>query len=60
VPGPRRLVGPTRWRIGRLVDTLYEGVLTVEHEDPVWGGTEDLVEAGLEVVHRTLRPLVVR
>jgi sugar phosphate isomerase/epimerase len=48
----------------RLVDAMYEGgfegVLSVEHEDPVWGGTEPLVEAGLEVAHRTLRPLLVR
>jgi sugar phosphate isomerase/epimerase len=48
----------------RLVDALYEGgfdgVLSVEHEDPVWHGTEELVEAGLEVAHRTLRPLIVR
>ncbi|HEX6422519.1 MAG TPA: sugar phosphate isomerase/epimerase [Acidimicrobiales bacterium] len=48
----------------RLVDALYEGgfdgVLSVEHEDPVWGGTEPRVEAGLEVAHRTLRPLLVR
>lgn len=48
----------------RLVDALYEGgfdgVLSVEHEDPVWGGTEARVEAGLEVAHRTLRPLLVR
>ncbi|HEX6419172.1 MAG TPA: sugar phosphate isomerase/epimerase [Acidimicrobiales bacterium] len=48
----------------RLVDALYEGgfdgVLSVEHEDPVWGGTETRVEAGLEVAHRTLRPLLVR
>jgi sugar phosphate isomerase/epimerase len=47
-----------------LVDAMYEGgfdgVLSVEHEDPVWGGTEELVEAGLEVAHRTLRPLLVR
>ena len=48
----------------RYVDTLheggFEGVLSVEHEDPVWGGTEELVEAGLEISHRTLRPLMVR
>jgi sugar phosphate isomerase/epimerase len=58
VPG----LGQVDWV--RLVDALYEGgfdgVLSVEHEDPVWGGTEALVEAGLEVAHRTLRPLVVR
>lgn len=47
----------------RYVDTLYEGgfngVLSVEHEDPVWGGTPEKVEQGLEIAHRTLRPLVV-
>jgi sugar phosphate isomerase/epimerase len=47
----------------KLVDTLYEhgfdGVLSVEHEDPVWGGTEDKVRTGLQVAHRTLRPLLV-
>jgi sugar phosphate isomerase/epimerase len=58
VPG----LGQVDWV--RLVDALYEGgfagVLSVEHEDPVWGGTEARVEAGLEVAHRTLRPLLVR
>jgi len=57
VPG----LGQVDWR--RVVDTLYQGgftgVLSVEHEDPVWGGTEDRVKTGLEVAHRTLRPLVV-
>ena len=58
VPG----LGDVDWR--RVVDALYEGgfdgVLSVEHEDPVWGGTEELVHAGLEVAHRTLRPLIIR
>ncbi|MEU8494362.1 sugar phosphate isomerase/epimerase family protein [Pseudonocardia alni] len=57
VPG----LGDVDWR--RVVDTLYEGgfdgVLSVEHEDPVWGGTEDRIHTGLEVAHRTLRPLIV-
>lgn len=57
VPG----LGDVDWR--RVIDTLYEGgfdgVLSVEHEDPVWGGTEDRVHTGLEVAHRTLRPLIV-
>jgi sugar phosphate isomerase/epimerase len=55
-------LGQIDWR--HLVDALYEGgfdgVLSVEHEDPVWGGDEDRVRAGLEVAHRTLRPLIVR
>ena len=48
----------------RYVDTLYEGgfdgVLSVEHEDPVWGGTPALVEAGLRIAHENLRGLVVQ
>ena len=55
-------LGQIDWR--HLVDALYEGgfdgVLSVEHEDPVWGGDEERVKAGLEVAHRTLRPLIVR
>ena len=57
VPG----LGEVDWR--GLVDALYEGgfdgVLSVEHEDPVWGGTPERVETGLRVAHRTLRPLLV-
>jgi sugar phosphate isomerase/epimerase len=57
VPG----LGDVDWRA--VVDTLYEGgftgVLSVEHEDPVWGGSEEKVKQGLLVAHRTLRPLIV-
>ena len=57
VPG----LGQVDWL--RLVDTLYEGgfdgVLSVEHEDPVWGGDEDRIRTGLQVAYRTLRPLLV-
>jgi sugar phosphate isomerase/epimerase len=53
--------GQVDW--GRLLDAMYEGgfdgVLSVEHEDPVWGGTEDKIEIGLRIAHRTLRPLIV-
>jgi sugar phosphate isomerase/epimerase len=45
-----------------VVDALYEGgftgVLSVEHEDPVWSGTEAKVKQGLEIAHSTLRPLI--
>jgi len=55
-------LGQIDWR--HIVDALYEGgfdgVLSVEHEDPVWGGDTERVKAGLEVAHRTLRPLIVR
>lgn len=57
VPG----LGEVNW--SGVVDALYEGgfdgVLSVEHEDPIWGGTEEKVKAGLRVAHRTLRPLLV-
>lgn len=57
VPG----LGQVDWT--RVVDALYEGgfdgILSVEHEDPLWGGTEDRIETGLRVAHRTLRPLLV-
>ncbi|GAA0448951.1 sugar phosphate isomerase/epimerase [Streptomyces olivaceiscleroticus] len=47
----------------RVVDRLYEagftGTLSVEHEDPLWGGTPEKVCQGLTIAHRTLRPLVV-
>lgn len=58
VPG----LGQVDWV--RLIDALYEGgfegVLSVEHEDPVWGGAEDRVKVGLEIAFQTLRPLIVQ
>jgi sugar phosphate isomerase/epimerase len=53
--------GQVDW--GKIVDALYEngftGTLSVEHEDPVWGGSEEKVKHGLHIAHRTLRPLIV-
>jgi len=47
-----------------IVDALYQvgfdGVLSVEHEDPVWSGNEGLVLGGLAISHDTLRPLIRR
>jgi hypothetical protein len=34
-------------------------VLSVEHEDPVWGGTPEKVEHGLQIAHRNLRQLLL-
>ncbi|MGH3931610.1 MAG: sugar phosphate isomerase/epimerase family protein [Pseudonocardiaceae bacterium] len=46
-----------------VIDALYEGgydgVVAIEHEDPVWSGTEKRVSHGLEVARRTLAPLIV-
>jgi sugar phosphate isomerase/epimerase len=57
VPG----LGQVDW--SAVVDSLYEhgftGTLSVEHEDPVWGGTPEKVVRGLDIAHRTLSPLIV-
>jgi sugar phosphate isomerase/epimerase len=57
IPG----LGEVDW--ARIVDVLYEagydGFVSVEHEDPVWSGTQEKVETGLEIAGRTLRPLLV-
>jgi sugar phosphate isomerase/epimerase len=58
-----RLPGLGEVDFRRYLDVLYEGgfggVLSVEHEDPIWGGSPQLVDKGLEIAHRNLRPLVV-
>lgn len=57
VPG----LGQVDWP--RVIDALYEGgydgTLSVEHEDPVWGGDEQRTKDGLLIAHRTLRPLIL-
>ncbi|RCG29642.1 sugar phosphate isomerase/epimerase [Sphaerisporangium album] len=57
VPG----LGQVDW--ARLIDVLYEGgydgVISVEHEDPVWSGDPAKVRAGLGIAYRTLHGLIV-
>ncbi len=57
IPG----LGDVDW--GSLVDRLYEGgfdgFVSVEHEDPVWSGSETKVKQGLAIAQRTLSPLLV-
>jgi sugar phosphate isomerase/epimerase len=54
-------LGQVDWR--RVVDVLYEGgfdgTVSVEHEDPIWRGSEDKVKTGLRIAQRTLEPLLV-
>jgi hypothetical protein len=38
----------------------FNGTLSVEHEDPLWGGTEDKVKVGLQIAYKTLRPHIVK
>ncbi|QIG43338.1 sugar phosphate isomerase/epimerase [Nocardioides anomalus] len=56
IPG----LGEVDWR--RVVDTLhqagYDGVVSVEHEDPVWSGSLERVQQGLTIAQRTLSPYV--
>ena len=58
VPG----LGEVDWR--RLIDVMYEGgfngTLSVEHEDPLWGGSEDKIKIGLQIAYKTLRPYIVK
>lgn len=53
-------LGAVDWR--QLVDALreggFDGFVSVEHEDPVWGGSPDKVKQGLTIAHRTLSPLL--
>jgi sugar phosphate isomerase/epimerase len=57
IPG----LGQVDWR--RLVDLLYQcgydGVVSVEHEDPVWSGDPQRVRSGLMLAERALRPLLI-
>lgn len=58
VPG----LGEVNWK--KLIDVMYEGgfngTLSVEHEDPIWGGTEENVKVGLEIAFTTLRPHIIK
>ena len=54
-------LGQVDWR--RILDVLYEGgydgTVSIEHEDPIWRGSEEKVKTGLRVAQRTLEPLIV-
>ena len=54
--------GEVNW--SKLVDRLYErgydNALTIEHEDPIWSGSDDHIQAGIEIARTTLAPLLVR
>lgn len=53
--------GEIDWR--GIIDTLaeggYDGVISIEHEDPVWSGDAYRIRAGLEIARRTLEPLII-
>jgi sugar phosphate isomerase/epimerase len=44
--------------IDRLDEVGFTGTLSVEHEDPVWGGTPEKIIEGLRIAYKSLNPLV--
>ncbi|MFJ4295660.1 sugar phosphate isomerase/epimerase family protein [Curtobacterium sp. NPDC089689] len=44
--------------VDRLYEAGFDGTLSVEHEDPLWSGTDERTLEGLRIAHRTLRPLI--
>ncbi len=56
IPG----LGEVDWPavVTALRASAYDGVVSVEHEDPVWSGDLERVREGLAIAERTLAPLV--
>ncbi|MFM7171725.1 MAG: sugar phosphate isomerase/epimerase family protein [Caldilinea sp.] len=52
--------GAVNWYryLDALVQIGYEGVLSVEHEDPVWSETPELALRGLRLAYAFLAPLI--
>lgn len=57
VPG----LGEINWSefISTLNEVGYNGVLSIEHEDPVWGGDRDKIEKGLILGYRHLKDHII-
>lgn len=49
---------PWRQMFSALREVGYEGVISIEHEDPVWSGTEEKVLDGLDRAAKFLCPLL--
>ncbi|MDD5688419.1 MAG: sugar phosphate isomerase/epimerase [Elusimicrobia bacterium] len=45
--------------ISTLKEAGYDGVLSIEHEDPVWSGSEEKIKKGLVLAAKHLKPLLV-
>jgi len=54
-------LGEIDWRrlINRLQENGYDAALAIEHEDPVWTGSQDRVKRGLEFSRRFLQRHIV-
>ncbi len=54
--------GDVNWDL--LIATLYDVnlgdcIVSIEHEDPVWAGTEDKIKKGLILAERHLSKLII-
>jgi sugar phosphate isomerase/epimerase len=56
IPG----LGQVDWTtlMATLAAAGYDGVVSVEHEDPVWSGSVDKIHQGLVLARETLDPLI--
>lgn len=57
IPG----LGEIDWSsfISTLNENGYDGVVSIEHEDPVWSGSEEKVRRGLALGYKALWPFIV-
>jgi sugar phosphate isomerase/epimerase len=54
-------LGEINWArfISALQEAGYDETLSIEHEDPVWSGSEEKIKKGLIIAARHLNPLLV-
>lgn len=54
-------LGDIHWRrlLSRLQENGYDGAVCIEHEDPVWTGSQEKIKRGLEFSRRFLETQVV-
>lgn len=54
-------LGEIDWQefVKALYDIGFDGVLSIEHEDPIWGGTVEKSKKGLILGYRNLSKLIV-
>lgn len=54
-------LGEIDWQefVKALYDVGYDGVLSIEHEDPIWGGTIEKSKKGLILGYRNLAKLII-
>ena len=54
-------LGEIDWKsfISTLQGYGYDKFLSIEHEDPVWGGTEEKIKTGLKLAHNHLAQFLV-